>query len=155
MRGRVTVGCSVGYNSFGNPGADISYSSAVFEPFDDGLVFPLNSLPCDGGVFSPDPSVDLGDALIEIALTNPPEPSTMSEGGVGGVITTTTGVGPVAAWTAGLAGARFSESLNPHTIGWSMEIKPVTNGPFSASYAITVTPLELPMGIDLAAASQE
>ena len=155
MRGHVTIGCSVGYNAFGNPGADISYSGAVFEPFDDGLAFPLSDLPCDGGVFSPDPPIDIQDALVELAITNPPEPSTPAESGTGGVITTTTGVGPVAAWAAGLAGARFSESLNPNTVGWSMEIQPVTNGPFSGSYAIAVTPLELPMGIDLAAPSQE
>jgi hypothetical protein len=44
--------------------------------------------------------------------------------------------------------------MQGHPIGWVCEIDPVTNGPFNGAYTITATPLELPMGIDLSANSE-
>ncbi len=162
MRGHVTIGCSVGYNSFGNPNPDISYSGAAFVPFDDGLVFPLTYLPCDGGLFTETLAdqaaaieAALPAALAAMAIENPPVPTEPQQSGSGGETTTTTGVGPIAMWVATIDAAILPETMESNPIGWTCEILPVTNGPFGGAYAISVTPLELPMGIDLTAASSE
>ena len=80
MLGHVEIGCAVGYGGsisaitgtsvYASAGymqsdyqqmegsvytlseEDIGYTPPSYAPFDDGLIFPLNNLPCDGGVFS-------------------------------------------------------------------------------------------------------
>ena len=161
IRGHVEVGCSVGFNSFGNPNADIAYTNPVFEPFDDGLNFPLTSLPSDGGSFTStlaeqaaalQPGIQA--QLTAMAIQNPPQPVTPTQGGDGGVTSTTTGIGAVAAWKAAEDAAVLPALMEGNPVGWECQIDPVTNGPFLGAYAITVTPLELPQGINLTASSE-
>ena len=161
FRGSVTIGCSVGYNAFGSPNADISYTAPVFEPFDDGLQFPLGYLPCDGGSFTNtlgaqakalQPGIQA--ELKAMAIQNPPQPVAPAQTGEGGTTSTTTGVGPGAAWTAQEDAAVLPSLMEGNPIGWVMEIDSVVNGPFDGAYTITTTPIELPKGIDLTARSE-
>jgi hypothetical protein len=161
IRGKVTIGCSVGHNAFGSPEADISYTAPVFEPFDDGLQFPLRHAPCDGGSFTETLDTQLaalGPGIIAelsaMAIENPPEPTVPTQGGVGGETIVTTGVGAAAMWKAGVDHAMLPALMQGYPIGWVCEIDPVTNGPFNGAYTINATPLELPMGIDLSANSE-
>ena len=186
LRGHVTIGCPVGNNAFGRPDADISYSQAVFVPFDDGLNFPLGYLPiasttpqvgggllgasgdsgltvgAGGGVFTMTLeeqigpiNLGIGYELVAQAIENPPVPLEPVESGTGGFTVVTTGVGAAKAWAAGIDAAKLPNIMESNPRGWTLEINPVTNGPFSGAYTITTTPLELPMGINLAAASEE
>ena len=162
MWGHVQIGCAVGYNVFGNPEADFSLAPATFQPFDDGLNFPLVSLPSDGGLFSQsliDQTAAIGAAmgsyLTAQALLNPPTPLAPPQEGSGGESTVSTGVLPGTAWTAAVDQAELPTAMESNPRGWSTEIMPVTNGPFSGAYTIFVTPLELPMGINLQADSEE
>ena len=163
IRGKVTIGCSVGYNAFGSPNADISYTAPVFEPFDDGLQFPLSYLPCDGGSYTntlanQEAAILLGMAaeLKAMAIENPDQSIVQQydqQTGVGG--TYSTGVGPSSMWQAKEDSAVLPAAMQGNAIGWWAEIDPVTNGPFDGAYTVTVTPLELPQGIDLTAASED
>ena len=162
IRGKVTIGCCVGKNAFGSPEADISYTAPVFEPFDDGLQFPLSHLPCDGGSFTETLDNQLAALqpgiraeLAAMAIENPPEPIAPVQGGVGGETIVTTGVGPAAMWKAKEDAAMLPNLMEGYPIGWVMEIDSVTNGPFNGAYTVNVTPLELPMGIDLSASSED
>ena len=161
IRGKVTIGCSVGYNAFGSPEADISYAAPVFEPFDDGLNFPLTHLPCDGGSFTETLDAQLAALkpgiaaeLIAMAIENPPQPIAPSQSGDGGETIVSTGVGPAAMWTAAKDAAMLPSLMEGYPIGWVCEIDSVTNGPFGGAYTITTTTLELPMGINLSAKSE-
>jgi hypothetical protein len=161
IRGKVTIGCSVGHNAFGSPEADISYTAPVFEPFDDGLNFPLRHLPSDGGSFTETlenqlAALEPGIAaeLQAMAIENPPDPIKPTQGGDGGVTIIQTGVGPSAMWRAKVDAAMLSNLMEGYPIGWVIEIDSVTNGPFNGAYTINATPLELPMGIDLSASSE-
>jgi hypothetical protein len=162
IRGRVTIGCSVGHNAFGSPNADVSYTAPVFEPFDDGLNFPLGHLPCDGGSFT----YNLADQytaiepgmqaqLIAMAIENPPDPIQPTQGGSGGETVVSTGVTAAGMWIASVDSRMLPTLMEGHAIGWVVEIDSVTNGPFSGAYTIHTTPFELPMGINLSAASSE
>lgn len=158
FRGSVKIGCAVGYNAFGNPNADISYTPVFFEPFDDGLNFPLSALPCDGGVFTSTAAAQaralqpgIKAALAAIAIQNPPVPAVSAQGGTAGQTITSTTIGPGVAWTAGIDAAMLPMLMQANPVGWSTTIKPVTNGPFSGAYVMVVSPLEIPMGIDLTA----
>jgi hypothetical protein len=158
IRGQVTIGCSVGYNAFGSPEADISYTAPVFEPFDDGLQFPLSHCPTDGGSFTETLDAQLAALgpgiaaqLAAMAIQNPPQPTTPIQSGVGGETTVTTGVGAAASWRAAVDSAVLPSLMEGHPIAWVCEIDPVTNGPFIGAYTINATPLELPMGINLSA----
>jgi len=162
MRGHVTIGCAVGYNSFGNPSPDISYTPPVFVPFDDGLNFPLSALPSDGGVFTS--SIGSQIAALETGIQyelqamkvqNPPVPQQQTQTGTGGETLTVTGITPPQAWTASEDAAYLPAIMESNPIGWTMEIQPVTNRTFAGAYNVAVSPLELPMGIDLTAASEE
>ena len=161
IRGSVTIGCPVGHNAFGSPEADISYTAPVFEPFDDGLQFPLRHLPCDGGSFTETLAAQLEALqpgiraeLEAMAIENPPQPVTPTQGGVGGETIVSTGVGPAAMWKAVQDAAMLPSLMEGYPIGWAIEIDPVTNGPFNGAYTISTTSLELPMGIDLSANSE-
>ena len=171
MRGHVTIGCAVGYNSFGNPGADISYTPGAGGVFDDGLSFPLSHLPCSGtgggypgsGTFS-GTSQTQGQLLsgpeqaylAAMLLGDPQEPLSEVEAGAAGLTTTVSlGVDAGTAWQIAIDQAELQESMEANPVMWSTEIQSVINGPFSGSYVWTVTPLEIPMGINLTAASQE
>lgn len=161
IRGHVTIGCSVGYNAFGSPNADISYTAPVFEPFDDGLQFPLSYCPCDGGSFTmtlDEQVTALGPGitaeLTAMAIQNPPEPTTPVQVGTGGVTSVTTGVSAGASWTAAEDAAVLPALMQGNPIAWVAEIDPVTNGPFLGAYTIDVTPLELPQGINLTAGAE-
>ena len=161
IRGKVTIGCAVGYNAFGSPEADISYTAPVFEPFDDGLNFPLSHCPTDGGSFTE--TLDTQVAALQpgilaqlqaMAIENPPQPIAPAQSGDGGEIIISTGVGPAAMWKAKKDAAMLPSLMAGYPIGWVCEIDSVVNGPFSGAYTINATPLELPMGIDLSANSE-
>jgi hypothetical protein len=144
-------------------GGDVGYTSPAFVPFDDGLSFPLRELPARGTVSG---SKEAQKAAIEAAipttvyLNNLGTPllsgSTQSSTGAGGTVTAIT---PSDAWwieelqrTNYPATAPYVMEANP--VSYELLIDPVVNGPFNAAYAIEVTALEVPEGINLAAASQ-
>ena len=160
IRGKVTIGCSVGHNAFGSPDADISYTPPVFQPFDDGLVFPLNHAPAKSGLTNTLENqaaaieAAIPAALIAMAIQNPPQPMEPVQSGVGGETIVSTGVGPIAAWQAAIDASVLPTAMSNNGIGWSMSIESVVNGPFAASYVAGITPLELPQGIDLSANSE-
>ena len=89
-----------------------------------------------------------------MAIQNPPQPITPAKSGEGGIINVTTGVGPIAEWKAAEDAAVLPSLMEGNPIGWVMEIDSVINGPFDGAYTITTTPLELPMGINLSATSE-
>jgi hypothetical protein len=161
IRGKVTIGCSVGYNAFGSPNADISYTAPVFEAFDDGLQFPLLTCPTDGGSFTETLATQLAALqpgihaeLLAMALENPPQPVTIAQTGSGGDVSTTTGMGPVVAWTVAEDSAKLPALMEGYPIAWVCEIDSVTNGPFDGSYAVTTSQLEMPQGINLSAGGE-
>jgi hypothetical protein len=57
-------------------------------------------------------------------------------------------------WAARIDAAMLPNLMEGYPIGWVMEIDSVINGPFDGAYTINATPLELPMGINLSATSE-
>lgn len=144
---------------------DIGYTPPVFEGFDDGLIFPLSRLPTSGnprGDYSGDQATQKGAidlaAPISAALAQQQlldqQSFTSSDGSSTGSAFT-----PEEAWQI----VQEQLELVTHTIPYAMESNPVrwdffirsvTNGPFNGAYGLTVTPLEVPQGIDLLAHSE-
>jgi hypothetical protein len=142
---------------------DVGYTPPAFVPFDDGLAFPLTELPARGTVSG---SKEAQKAAIEAAipitqyLNNLGQPfqtgSTPSADGAGGTVTAIT---PDAAWwIEELQRTNYPATvpyvMESHPVSYELLIDPVVNGPFSAAYAVHVTNLEVPQGINLAASSQ-
>ena len=160
--------CSPGYQRYDGgqtalTDGDIGYSPPVFSGFDDGLVFPLRSLPTLGAGFSGsvaqqtaaiDAAAPVSQLLAQLTASSPITSSTSNTGTSGSI----SGISPDAAWAI----AQEQLALVTHTIPYAMEanpvrydlfIKPVTNGPFNGAYGLTVTALEVPQGINLEAHS--
>lgn len=138
---------------------DISFTPPEYAPFDDGLIFPLTSLPSDGGIFSGDAATQaevitkaapISSLLAEEPnLFNFPTPSS-DNASVSGTIT------PAAAWWLVAQQIYYTTQTVPYVmeanpVSWTITIDPVVNGPFNGAYTVTTSTLEIPMGIDLTA----
>jgi hypothetical protein len=142
---------------------DVGYSPPVFVPFDDGLAFPLRELPAVGTVTG---SKEAQKAAIEKAIpltayldhlgTPFQTGSTPPQDGAGGTVTAITP--DDAWWIEELKRANYPATvpyvMEANPVSYELLIDPVVNGPFAAAYAVTVTTLEVPQGINLAAPSQ-
>lgn len=196
MIGHVEVGCAVGFGghvatSTGTPdycetgyvdvgyqaydgvvtaidpdANDISYTPPIFEPFDDGLNFPLQTLPSDGGAISGnsgEQAAKIRAAIpIQRYLSNLGEQFTTTAGTLDNAQTgsrgTQTGFTPAAEWWITeeqiyLTSQSLPYVMEANPVSYDLEINPVVNGPFSGAYTVTVSPLEIPQGINLEATS--
>jgi hypothetical protein len=142
---------------------DIGYTPPVFAPFDDGLRFPLGGV--SPGLISGSTAEQI--AAIEksfpiqralAALTVQFPPATIPETGAGGVVSTTTGFSVAKEWFNVQRELYWHTQSTPYVmeanpVSYELLLPPVTNGPFSGAYTVTVTPLEIPQGINLEAPS--
>lgn len=141
---------------------DVGYTPPAFAPFDDGLAFPLRALPGRGAVSgSSQAQKAVIDASIPITryLDNIGTPfsfdSSAPANGSGGTVS---GLSPQAAWWVEQERLLNQPATLPYVmeanpVSYELLIDPVQNGPFSAAYAVNVTALEVPRGINLQAAS--
>jgi hypothetical protein len=133
--------------------------------FDDGLIFPLTwSDISDGGLISG--SLAEQEAAITasfvaariLAWDNAFIGTVVGTGGTGAG-TTTSGLNPQMAWYVtqeelALASQNTPYVMAANSISWTALLKPCSgNGPFGGSYNIIVSPLVIPMGINLEAPS--
>lgn len=136
---------------------DITYTPPNFVPFDDGLNFPLATLPTVGFGLSHNASWQR-PYIIEGLLTAREEANLPSilNARTGGLFMNS---GALNAWTIALnnfqlTGRSLSYLMESHPVSWSCEIRPVQGQTFSGGYNVTVSQLEIPMGIDLSAPSE-
>jgi hypothetical protein len=144
------------------PAADIAYTPPAFTPYDDGLAFPLRELPGRGSISG---SADAQKAVIEAAIPITaylgnlglqfPSGSTQPTDGTSGTVSAIT---PEAAWwITELQRLNYSATvpyvMEANPVSYEYLLDPVVNGPFNAAYAVSVTPLEVPRGVDLTAPS--
>jgi hypothetical protein len=152
--------------------SDIGYTPPAFYPFDDGLVFPLNLDQVTsrgiGGVYGKLSGNTAEQAaaittgflptqyLANVTESGPPIDINPVTHALSYDTAAYNGNGTVwellnirKVWTAEAVPAQ----MQTHPITWTMDIKSVQNGPFNGSYSVAITPLEVPQGIDLEAAS--
>lgn len=143
----------------------IGYTPITFQPFDDGLLFPLQGFP--GNITISGSAADqVAPIEAAIAVTREiAEADLVAALGyqlIGGIVepigTLRNATGQ--AWM--LEEMQFYNTANSlpyvmeaNPVSAEIIIPPVTNGPFSGSYAPAVTALNIPMGIDLSAGSHE
>jgi hypothetical protein len=142
---------------------DVSYTPPVYAPFDDGLQFPLSwAQISDGGKFSNTLAAQKAAIQKSFGVLATLDYLQKWAGQVlttGNVNTTQSGLSPDQAWTLereqlNLASQSTPYVMEANAISWTALLKPCAgNGPFEGAYSITVTPLILPEGINLAAAS--
>lgn len=143
---------------------DIGYTPPVATPFDDGLSFPLWRLPGGETASLSGSAADQAVAIqaafpITRMLANLGIGFALSSTTVSGNVEQTTGgISPGGAWFVETQQLLFTEQTVPyvmesHPVRFDMYLKPVTNGPFNGAYGLTVTPLEIPQGINLLADS--
>ena len=141
---------------------DILYTPPVFVPFDDGLQFPLTwGEVSDGGLISGDLASQ--QAAIEASFEIARQLQWLST--LGGTISTgnttssVSGTPPDEAWQITREQIALTAQNTPYVMAanpivWTCLLKPCTgNGPFSGAYNVVVSPLTVPQGINLAAAS--
>ncbi len=142
---------------------DTTYTPPRFQGFDDGLSFPLRWQDIsDGGI----KSGTLAAQKAAIIASFIPARQLQFLNLVGGSISTSTnpslvvtGVGPDTAWQITREQLALLSQNTPYvmaanSISWSCLLKPCAgNGPFGGAYAITVSPLVVPQGINLEAPS--
>jgi len=147
-----------------NGSYDTTYTVPHFVPFDDGLTFPLTwAGVSDGGTISG----NLADQAAAITASFAAARTLAFLNTVGGSISqtpgggssTVTGQSPETAWQITREQIALTTQNTPyvmaaHPISWNTVLKPCSgNGPFGGSYAITVSPLVVPQGINLEAMS--
>jgi hypothetical protein len=189
--GKVEIGCAIGFGGSINeitgtpeyvaPGyvqlgyqvydgktvahgsGDTTFTPPIFEPFDDGLQFPLTwDEVSDGGL----QSGTLAEQIIAIKGSFLAARQIQFLNLVGGSIsssknpsTVITGQSPNVAWQITREQLALLSQNTPYvmaanSISWSCLLKPCAgNGPFGGAYAITVSPLNVPQGINLEAPS--
>jgi hypothetical protein len=141
---------------------DITYTPPAAGTFDDGLVFPLSwRQVSDGGLISGSLASQAAaitasfSAARQLAFTQQFTGSSLSSNSGQG--TTTSGITSQDAWAIeeqqlALASQNTPYVMEANPIIWTALLKPCNgNGPFIGSYAVNVTALEVPKGIDLAA----
>ena len=145
---------------------EMTYSQPVFIPFDDGLIFPLTwSDVTDGGVISGSLAeqkaaiIKSFDAARILAWDSAYLGQLIGSDSNTGAHSTTTGLNPDMAWLVtrdqrALASQNTPYVMAANSISWTALFKPCNgNGPFGGSYNIIVSPLVVPMGINLEAPS--
>jgi hypothetical protein len=142
---------------------DIAYSPPAFKAFDDGLQFPLRWQDIsDGGVFSGDAAKQRAaiEASFAIAVQLKYIQAFGGEQIVSGNTTSNVaGFTADSAWRIereqlALASLNTPYVMEANPVQWAFLIRPCAgNGPFSGAYAITVSNLVVPEGINLAAPS--
>lgn len=137
---------------------DISYSPPVYAPFDDGLKFPLNSLPSDGGTFSGSLAQQIKaiNAAAPISSQLAADPAIFQMPPPASDTATDTGLSPSAAWWLVEQQLYWTTQTIPYVmqanaISWTILVDNVQNGPFSGAYFISTSLLEVPEGMNLAA----
>jgi hypothetical protein len=144
---------------------ETTFSRPVFTGFDDGLVFPLRWEDIsDGGRLSG--TLAEQRAAIEKSFNTTILLEFLNRWGVqdsivppGGLTTTQKSLDATQAWhledqQLALASQNTPYVMNANPISWSCLLKPCAgNGPFGGSYAIDVSPLTVPQGINLEAPS--
>jgi hypothetical protein len=195
IRGKVEIGCPIGYGGTAPPAtgtpqyAAIGYAQAGYDAydgsmyshgsgettfsypvdgggFDDGLQFPLRWQDVsDNGLVSGDLASQ--KAAIEkafvvarlLAFEARWAGVTLAPAGNRGATNITSGLTPEMAWILereqlALASQNVPYVMNANPISWSCLLKPCAgNGPFGGAYAIRVSPLVVPQGINLEAPS--
>ncbi len=180
---KVTVGCAVGLGGsqsgsdgtgvYASPGymqsgyqimegevptlGDVSYSKPVFAPDDDGLQFPLTRSQI---IISENLNGDKDTQRAAIEAAIPASQALASGSLIDSAITpdgANTTMDP--AWALEQSQRYWSSNSIPavmeaNPVWYELILKPVQNGPFSAAYTISVSPLSIPQGIDLEAPSQ-
>jgi hypothetical protein len=142
---------------------DTTYTPPIFVPFDDGLTYPLtwNDIS-DGGV----QSGTLAEQRAAIEKSFSAARTLQWLNNLGGTISTSrspseviSGIPPKEAWQITREQLALTASNTPYVmeanpISWSVLFKPCAgNGPFGGVYAISVSPLSVPQGINLEAPS--
>lgn len=144
---------------------DIGYTPPTFAPFDDGLVFPLQSIPgINTATISGSTSAQ--KAAIEAAI---PVTSMLQSLGLGTALSassgssdsqiTLSGTSPDGAWWIEEQQLLYQTQTVPYVmeanpIRYDVYLKPLTNGPFNGAYGLELTTLEVPQGVDLGADSE-
>lgn len=143
--------------------SDLTFSAPAFRAFDDGLRFPLTwAQISDGGRFSNTLAAQ-ADAIIasfkvaqQLQYIQAWAGKTIS---TGNTTSKSSGLTPGEAWQLeeqqlALAASNTPYVMEANPIVWTALLKPCSgNGPFIGSYAISVSKLECPKGIDLSAPS--
>lgn len=144
---------------------DTTYTAPYYVPFDDGLRFPLSwGQISDGGIVSgtmKDQEAKIiasFSTLRHLTFLQNFSGQSISTGGHGDT-STISGVNSQEAWQIereelALASQSTPYVMEANPVSWTVLIKPCAdNGPFIGAYEITVSPLEVPQGINLAAPS--
>jgi len=158
--------CQPGYQRYDGsqyalPEEDIAYTPPVFAAFDDGLSFPLTTLPAVGSI-SGSTAEQAAAILAAVPVTqylnnlgNQFQTNTTPGADGSGSIT---GFSPAAAWWKEEQQI-YNEShavpyvMEANPVSYEILIEPVVNGPFNGAYEVTVTTLEIPQGVNLEAPS--
>lgn len=136
---------------------DIGYTPPVYAPSDDGLVFPLNKALA---VYHEQVHGSLAEQKIGIAkglanqvrlLVSQQSPVPTQGAGINVQVTQSTQGTLIQSQLGGDLG--LAEAMAENSIWYELDLNPVTNGPFTNEYTITITQLELPEGINLMAPS--
>jgi hypothetical protein len=117
------------------PEEDVAYTPPLFAPFDDGLSFPLQRFPGRVIMTVPDQISGVLAALRSIAFSIP------SASGL-----RTSASGSIQPFTPSES---IQYALECEPVACDILIHPLTNGPFNGTYAVQVTTLEVPQGINL------
>jgi len=195
LLGHVEIGCAVGYGETitavpGTPeyttaagymqagyqrydgvvipiaAATIGYTPPEYAPFDDGLLFPLQSLPTAGNPNGTFAKFTLEEQAAKIQAAMIAAAGVAESQAIQGQTFTqiTRGSGVTTTYSTQSSNTQMEVLFNnsdktvahvmaANPIVWEIDIKPVTNGPFEGSYGVSVSVLEVPKGIDLEAPS--
>lgn len=144
---------------------DLSYTAPAFSTFDDGLTFPIQfGNISDGGTFSGNLTTQIERIEASFAVAQRLQYLQAWANipfSFGAVNSQVSGVSISGAWDLEREELALASSNTPYVmaetpISWSCVMKPCSgNGPFSGSYSIDVSPLEVPMGVNLLAHSSD
>ena len=139
---------------FASEEEDIAYTPPRFQPFDDGLAFPLQSFPGTIKILHP-----IQDAQLVALLAQGGAPGLGNVPAVSNALQHPNGAGSQQTLLGGTSAVDWLEGgegtfiIECDPVAAEILIQPVTNGPFNGAYYVTLTQLELPKGIDLGAPS--
>ncbi len=142
---------------FALPEEDIAYTPPVFKAFDDGLVFPLQGFP--GRVIMTQPPGGQAPSVTQALAWSMTSSLTQQQVfyGITAIAFNKFGGDGSSASAGQLMEATAAElaeyALEAAPKACEIMIHPVVSGPFNGAYAVQTTTLEIPQGINLAAAS--
>ncbi len=139
---------------------DTTFTPPLYGTFDDGLNFPLRWADVsDGGVQSGTLADQAAAITGSFVAARQLQFLNLAGGSIGDGNTKVSGVPPNVAWQITREQLTLLSQNTPyvmaaHPISWSCLLKPCAgNGPFGGAYAIRVSPLVVPQGINLEAPS--